>query len=90
MKLEFKKNLIGVEGKEIPNSLISETLAGALAYSNKGDAIKFWDWARKLHLDGSLDIDRSDIKKLEDFILQHEGFANILKAQALDCLNVKE
>ena len=90
MKAVFKKNIVGVDGREVPNSLMSESLANALAYTNKGDALKFWEWAQKLHTDGYLVLDKSDTKKLEEFITNHEGFANILKAQALDCLNDKE
>jgi len=59
-------------------------LAGALASSSKGDALKFWDWAKKLFKGEPLDLDKSDQETLKSFVKESESFTVLAKAQILE------
>jgi hypothetical protein len=59
-------------------------LAGALASSSKGDALKFWDWAKKLFKGEVLDLDKSDQETLKGFVKDSDSFTVLAKAQLLE------
>lgn len=86
MEINLNKNLIDLEGKAIENSNIGKIVANALASHTGGDALKFWDWAKKLYSGKKLDLDPSDLGTLKDFIANHSNFPNLTKAQILEIL----
>ncbi len=68
-------------GKEVT---LGNVLANELVSGNKGDAVKFYGWALKLHEGLELDIDKSDKQTLKDFITNNEQLTILAKAQLLE------
>jgi hypothetical protein len=89
MKLNFNIPILDLEDKEVDNSNIGKTIANALHQSRTGDALKYWDWAKKLYKGEPLDLDPSDVQTLKNFILTDENFFVILRAQALAVFDEK-
>lgn len=92
MQIDFNKPLIGLNGQAAKDENGSETtlgkiLASVLANSNKGNALKFMDWARKMWNGEVLNMDRADRKMLTEFIETSEVFVNLTKDALLDLLN---
>jgi hypothetical protein len=84
MKLDFNFDFIGLDDQIFENNNASKMLAGALASSSKGDALKFWDWAKKLFKGEALDLDKSDQETLKSFVKESESFTVLAKAQILE------
>jgi len=79
-------NLSGVaakdqNGKEIT---LATLLADQLVSGNKGDAVKFYGWALKLHEGKELELDKSDKQTLKDFVSNNEQLTILAKAQLLE------
>lgn len=83
MKLNLDKNLIGLKGEPIPEKL-SDVLANMLAMATTGKPAKMITWAVNLTNDGEIDIDKSDVKFLSEFIENNHNVINLAKAQLLD------
>lgn len=83
MKIQLNKNLIGLDGQVIDQSNMGKLLATILSSSNKGDALKFWSWAVKLHAGEQLDLDPSDAETLKNFVKESEQLTILSKAQIL-------
>ncbi|HXP52191.1 MAG TPA: hypothetical protein VN922_19700 [Bacteroidia bacterium] len=88
--INLNKPLLDLDGAEIPNANIGKAVAAQLAGSNKGEALKFYDWAVAMHKGEDLSVDKSDFKKIYDFIKDSDVFTNILKAQAIQILDAAE
>jgi hypothetical protein len=86
MKIDFNTNLLGLDGAQIEGAHMGKLVANTLATSNKGDALKFWSWATKLHAGEELDLDPSDAETLKNFIKDSENLTILSKAQILSCL----
>jgi hypothetical protein len=86
MKIDFNTNLLGLDGAQIEGAHMGKLVANTLATSNKGDALKFWNWATKLHAGEELDLDPSDAETLKNFIKDSENLTILSKAQILSCL----
>jgi hypothetical protein len=80
------KNLNGVSVKDQSGKDITlcNILADQLVSGSKGDAVKFYGWALKLHEGKELDIDKSDTQTLKDFITNNEQLTILAKAQLLE------
>lgn len=83
MKILLNKSLIGLDGKEIPNSHMGKLLANTLASANKGDAAKFWHWSTKFYAVEEVELDPSDLETLKNFIKDSEQLTILSKAQIL-------
>jgi hypothetical protein len=84
MKLDFNFDFIGLDDKVFEGGNAGKMLAGALASASKGDALKFWDWAKKLFKGEVLDLDKSDQETLKGFVKDSESFTVLAKAQLLE------
>jgi hypothetical protein len=84
MKLDFNFDFIGLDGQVFEGGNAGKMLAGALASASKGDALKFWDWAKKLFKGEVLDLDKSDQETLKGFVKDSESFTVLAKAQLLE------
>lgn len=94
MKLNFNIPMLNLDGKPTEDTAgdqvqIGKILASELSQAREGDAVKFWDWALKLHRGETLDLDRSDQSTLKEFVKQSKGMA-MLKAQLLDVFEKSE
>jgi hypothetical protein len=83
MKLDFNFDFIGLDDQVFEGGNAGKMLAGALASASKGDALKFWDWAKKLFKGEVLDLDKSDQETFKVFIKDSE-LPIIYKAQILE------
>jgi hypothetical protein len=84
MKLDFNFDFIGLDDQVFEGGNAGKMLAGALASASKGDALKFWDWAKKLFKGEILDLDKSDQETLKTFVKDSESFTVLAKAQLLE------
>jgi hypothetical protein len=84
MKLDFNFDFIGLDDQIFEGGNAGKMLAGALASSSKGDALKFWDWAKKLFKGEVLDLDKSDQETLKGFVKDSDSFTVLAKAQLLE------
>jgi hypothetical protein len=84
MKLDFNFDFIGLDDQVFEGDNAGKMLAGALASASKGDALKFWDWAKKLFKGEVLDLDKSDQETLKGFVKDSESFTVLAKAQLLE------
>ena len=89
MKINMNFPIIGLDGKELPDSNIGKLVAQMLVQSSKGDALKYWHWAQKLYNGEELDLDPSDTETLKKFIAEHEQLTILSKAQAIACFTTK-
>ena len=83
--INLNKTVLGLDGKEIEGTNIGKIVAQALVQSSRGDALKFWHWANKMHEGSSLDLDPTDTETLKTFIKDNDNLTILLKAQALEC-----
>ena len=83
--INFNKNLLDLDGKEIEGANIGKVVAQTLVSSGKGDALKLWHWANKMHQGEELDLDPTDAETLKTFIRENETMTILVKAQALAC-----
>jgi hypothetical protein len=56
-----------------------------LVQNPKGDALKIWHIAGKLHKGEELELDKSDEEMLKNLIKESETLTILTKAQALEC-----
>lgn len=90
MKTNFKKSFLFLDGQELKDAtgevvLINKSLAMILSNATKGNAIKFYDWAKELFVSGELNLSRSDRQEILDYVkpLEYEA---MMKAQILEIL----
>lgn len=83
MKLDFNFNLLDLDGNEISNANAGKLLANTLVQQAKGDAVKLWEIALKLHKGEVIDLDTSDQELLKNFIKDSEQLAILAKGQLL-------
>lgn len=83
--INFNKLMVDLDGKEIEGANLGKILAQTLIQSSKGDALKYWSWATKMHEGKELDLDKSDEETLKNFIKESETLTILTKAQALSC-----
>lgn len=81
--MNFNFNLKNLDGTPIEGANVGKVIAQALVQTPKGDAVKLFFLAQKLHAGEELELDPSDKDYLKTFIKDHETFTNLLKAQAL-------
>lgn len=85
MKLNLTKSFTDLDGKESETNM-GKVLANMLASAQKGDAIKFYDWAISLFRTGVIEIDESDKKTLEKFVTA-SGASMAIQGQLLKVLD---
>lgn len=86
--LDFNVALKGLDGQDVVDEKnepvrVGKLLAGQLAFSNKGDALKMFHWAQKMYAGEALDLDKSDESTLKEFIKTNESLTVLAKAQIL-------
>jgi hypothetical protein len=82
----FQGNITDLEGKDTETNkgkLVATWLSGA----TEGDALKYYDWALKLYSNKPISVDKSDFKKLREFIDTKTGASAFYKAQILNDLD---
>lgn len=79
--LNFNWELKDLNGNNIGNAGV--LLAEMLVMENKGDAIKYFDWAMSLNGKKTIEIDDSDLLKIKQLINNNERLTLLVKAQLL-------
>ena len=83
-KIDLNTPMVDLDGQAPEGSqLLCKILARQLAGQTKGDPLKFWDWAVKLHKCEPLELDSSDEETLTNFVKNDETLFVIAKAQIL-------
>jgi hypothetical protein len=83
---DLNKNALDLDGSEISGVNLAKVVAQTLSQSPKGDPLKFWGWATKLHSGIELDLDDSDMEVFKNFIKESESLTVLAKAQILKSL----
>lgn len=86
MKVNFNKLLKDLDGREIPHGNAGKVIANVLVSQTKGDAVKYWGWAQKLHDGKEMELDKSDFDTLKNFIKDSEVLPVLTKAQVLEIM----
>jgi len=95
MKLNLGKPFLNLKGEEFQDEkgekvLMSEVLSNSLAVAKAvEDPLKMYEFAKGLYKDGFIEIDKSDLQKIKNFI-EKEQFSIMLKAQLLEEINNTE
>lgn len=89
MKLNLNNQLLDLKGFPLPIKL-DDTLANMLAMSNVGRPAKMVTWAVNLTNEGEIEVDKTDLKFLKNFIEQHPTATNLVKSQLLDRIEMLE
>ncbi len=83
MKLNLDKNLLNLKGEPLQDKL-SDILANVLALANTGPPAKMITWAVNLTNEGEIEVDKSDVRFLEELIEKSPHIINLAKAQLLE------
>lgn len=89
VKLNLNKMLLGLDGKDHSSKdedRLAKILATRLSYSNKGEAVKLFDWSMSLWKDGEILVDKADLDFLVNFVKEDEQMYNFVKAQIIAVL----
>ena len=71
MKLNLNIKVVDLDGKEIPDANLGKIIARDLFFSSEKDnALKFFEWAQKLHIGEPIDLDTQDHATFTNFINQ--------------------
>ena len=84
MKIDFNKPAKDLDGDEMENTHLGKLIAKALVNQSKGDPLKYFDWAVKLHKGEVIDLDKADQKTLRAFIETNESITILAKYQILE------
>lgn len=85
-KLDLNFQLLSVSGKPIEGTTAGKVLANAISQSNKGNAIKLWDWALKFFNDEPVTVDNSDLDLLTGMVEDSQILSVLSKAQILKAI----
>lgn len=91
MKVQFAVPLLDLEDNPVYEGgqvlMLNKLLASIMAQQSEGvDVIKFFDWARAIHKEEVIDLDRKDQETLKQFILSVKSLTILGKGRLLDCL----
>lgn len=92
MQYDFNVPLYDLAGNIIKDNkeediTIGKLISNALVNQSKGDALKFHSWAMDMYNCRSINLDRSDVKTLREFIENNETITVLGKAQIFDLLD---
>ncbi len=88
MTLNFDFQIKNLKGEPFDGegNNASTILSNFLASSNKGNAIKLWEWAQKVHQKKPLELDSTDAEVLMALVESTEAFPAITKAQIIEVI----
>ena len=92
MQYDFNVDLVDLSGTIIKNGnddnvTMGKLLAQTLVNQAKGDALKFHGWAVDMYNCKPLNLDRSDVKVLREFVENSETMTVLAKAQIFELLD---
>jgi hypothetical protein len=93
MNFQFSKIAIDLAGNplkdrdNVTDLSLGRMLAGIMVSQSKGDAIKFYDWAKKMYAGEVVNLDRSDVKIIREFVETNDQLTVLAKAQLFEILD---
>lgn len=96
MNYSFNLPALDLSGKALKDPsddsdlTLGRILANSLVSQAKGDAMKYLDWGRRMYAGDPVNLDRSDVKTLQEFINTSEQLTVLAKGQLLDILDKKD
>ncbi len=91
MKINFNALLKNLDGKDMMDGgetvKLGRLLGTQLIQTPKGEVLKHYDWAMKMHHGEPIELDKTDVEYLEKFIKDHEAMPILWKAQLLECIS---
>jgi len=88
VKINLNKPCLRLDGTSVEDTKLTlgQMFANMLVSGAKGDLLKFYGWGIKLMANETLDVDKSDLKVMKDFIETNENASILLRAQILEIL----
>lgn len=92
MKVDLNKPIKNLKGEAVKDSAtMGEILADRMAgSSNVGDSIKWLTWAIDLSNGKPIEVDKSDINKIKDFLQKPEYFNVLVAGRILEAIEEQE
>lgn len=87
MKLDLNFIVKDLDGNDIPDANAGQIIAAKLVGSSKGDALKFYDWGRTLNKKEPITVDRSDLRKIREFVEFSDQIPIITKVPVLNAID---
>lgn len=96
MILNLDFNIVGLDGRQImiqsdggikKAPTAAELVASEMAKSNTGDPIKMMSIALKLYDVKRVEVDKSDLGLVRDFVSKSTSFTNLAKYQILEAMD---
>ena len=89
MKLNLNFKIKDLEGNEIEekDAHAGKILGNHLVSGSKGDALKYYDWGRTLYKGEGIEVDRSDLDKIKQFVEENATIPILTKAQIIEVIN---
>ena len=87
IKINLSNPVIDLDGKAVEELTLGKLLGNQLAGSNKGEALKYYDWAVALYKGLEITTDKTDAKKIKEFVETTETLTNLVKAQIITILD---
>ena len=85
--INLNEAITSIDGTQIKENdkpvTLGMLLGQQLAGSNKGEALKFYDWAVSLYKGDEISVDDTDLEKIKTFVKDSEQLTNLAKAQIL-------
>lgn len=84
--INLRKKIKNLDGEEIKNLEMGKTLASALVRDAglNNMAVKYYDWAMKLHKGESFVMDKSDREHLLEFVKNNSIINTLAKVQIME------
>jgi len=91
MLLDLNQPITAPDGTPlVPAQSLAQVLSGFLSQDSKGDAMKLWEWSKKLAKDGILELDSSDTETLKGLVKDNERMAILAKGPILIAIKEAE
>lgn len=86
MRVDLNKNLVGLDGKDIPDTNLGKIVATAMANAVYGDSSKTMPIAEALYSGEVMDFDPEEYEILKNFVTNNTGFSNLVEYQILKAM----
>lgn len=95
MKINFALPFKNLEEEEIVENgktvLLSKVLAPVMASQTEGvDVLKFYDWSRSIFKGETIDLDRTDLDIIKNFIKSNKQLSVLGKGRLLEALEIDQ
>lgn len=91
MKINFATPFLDLEDNEVVENgatlTLNKVIAPVMASQNEGvDVMKFYDWSRGIYKGGVIELDRTDLEIIKNFIKDSKQLSVLAKGRLLEAL----